>query len=418
MHKEHFADNYYYRAHLIHDLRPYICTYKECRTPGQLYDSRKDWIQHEDRNHRRVFRCPEHEDQSFGTLAEYEQHIRVQHDQNASAHEGLFANHLAESTQLKSDRCCPVCSLALETAQMMQSHIALHLERLSLFSMPRSVGDDVGSQAIGSENAVLDIEGSGAEDLDVQLTFSDDGNSIVCNEVEVDEAEGNDDLYQHCLEFENFGMEVNPVSMATMLKEVEKIDRLLEKDDPGSLASMADLALEYFYEGKLNEAEKLQVHVMQTHKRVLGDEHADTLKSMSDLAKTYRKGAREDEAASLQLHVMETRKRIFGDEHPDTLKSMAKLAYTYYVQDRFEEAERLLLQVVDIRKRSLGDGHPQTLASIMDLATTYSVLGRGHDAEKLREHVTRTRKRTFSKDHPDTIESMVSPTNTSVPGPV
>ncbi|KAL9616861.1 MAG: hypothetical protein Q9160_008317 [Pyrenula sp. 1 TL-2023] len=41
-----------WKAHIIHDLRPYICTYEHCRTSSQLYDARKDWIQHENSVHR------------------------------------------------------------------------------------------------------------------------------------------------------------------------------------------------------------------------------------------------------------------------------------------------------------------------------------------------------------------------------
>ncbi|KAI7778760.1 hypothetical protein LA080_001827 [Diaporthe eres] len=44
--KEILADKAW-KAHLIHDLRPYICTYEDCKSPTQLYDSRQDWVQHE-----------------------------------------------------------------------------------------------------------------------------------------------------------------------------------------------------------------------------------------------------------------------------------------------------------------------------------------------------------------------------------
>ena len=36
-----------------------------------------------------------------------------------------------------------------------------------------------------------------------------------------------------------------------------------------------------------NEAEKLQVQVMETRKRVLGDEHLSTLTSIANLASIY-----------------------------------------------------------------------------------------------------------------------------------
>ena len=44
----------------------------------------------------------------------------------------------------------------------------------------------------------------------------------------------------------------------------------------------------YYKEGRWKEAEELVVQVMETRKRVLGEEHPDTLSSMANLASTYR----------------------------------------------------------------------------------------------------------------------------------
>jgi hypothetical protein len=76
------------------------------------------------------------------------------------------------------------------------------------------------------------------------------------------------------------------------------------------------------------------MQVMQTKKRVLGDEHPDTLNSMHDLAGTYASQGRWKEAEELQVQAMQTRKRVLSDEHPDTLKSIISLAETYASQGR------------------------------------------------------------------------------------
>ena len=51
---------------------------------------------------------------------------------------------------------------------------------------------------------------------------------------------------------------------------------------------MGNLARTYSQQGKLNEAEKLEVDVMELRKRLLGAEHPDTSTSMTNLAGTYR----------------------------------------------------------------------------------------------------------------------------------
>jgi hypothetical protein len=55
---------------------------------------------------------------------------------------------------------------------------------------------------------------------------------------------------------------------------------------------MNNLALTFGNQGRWNEAEKLHVVVMETTKRVLGDEHPDTLSSIANLASTFRNQGR------------------------------------------------------------------------------------------------------------------------------
>ena len=62
---------------------------------------------------------------------------------------------------------------------------------------------------------------------------------------------------------------------------------------------------------------------------------------MANLASTFQNQGRWDEAEKLQVVVMETTKRVLGNEHPDTLTCMADLAATFQNQGRWDEAEKL-----------------------------------------------------------------------------
>ncbi|KAI4087290.1 MAG: hypothetical protein L6R37_008337 [Teloschistes peruensis] len=119
----------------------------------------------------------------------------------------------------------------------------------------------------------------------------------------------------------------------------------------------------YFDEGRWKEAEELQVQVMETRARVLGEEHPDTLTSMANLASTYRDQGRWKEAEGLDVQVMETRARVLGEEHPDTLTSMANLAYTWTSQSRNEEAISMIGKGFELQRHSLGPDHPHTVSS-------------------------------------------------------
>jgi ATP/maltotriose-dependent transcriptional regulator MalT len=95
----------------------------------------------------------------------------------------------------------------------------------------------------------------------------------------------------------------------------------------------------------LEEAEKLELQVMETRKAKLGADHPHTLTIMANLAWTYRSQGRWEDEEKLEIQVLETSKAKFGADHPDTLTGMANLASTYRGQGRWEEAEKLMVQV-------------------------------------------------------------------------
>ncbi|KAF2728035.1 hypothetical protein EJ04DRAFT_391812, partial [Polyplosphaeria fusca] len=74
---------------------------------------------------------------------------------------------------------------------------------------------------------------------------------------------------------------------------------------------------------------------------------------IANLGVSYSMQGKEDKAEPLKKRVMETRKRVLGDEHPSTLTSIANLASTYRNQGRWAEAEQLEVQVMETRKRVL-----------------------------------------------------------------
>jgi hypothetical protein len=71
------------------------------------------------------------------------------------------------------------------------------------------------------------------------------------------------------------------------------------------------------------------------------------------------------------VQVLQTRKRVLGDDHPYTLIGIANLAVRYRMQGKWKEAESLEVQVIQTRKRVLSDEHLDTLASMHNLAATY-----------------------------------------------
>lgn len=80
--------------HIFKDIKPYVCTFADCRTPDRLYDSRREWFFHETTEHHRV----------------------------------AFV--------------CALCKDTLKSSKQYERHVACHLEELALFALPRTEMDD------------------------------------------------------------------------------------------------------------------------------------------------------------------------------------------------------------------------------------------------------------------------------------
>ncbi|EKM76770.1 hypothetical protein AGABI1DRAFT_108612 [Agaricus bisporus var. burnettii JB137-S8] len=171
--------------------------------------------------------------------------------------------------------------------------------------------------------------------------------------------------------------------------------------DPEQMASsvLSGLALVYSEQGQWNEAEALEVVVMEKRRQLLGDDHPDTLTSMANLAATYRSQGKWNEAEALEVVVMEKTKQLLRDDHPDTLTSMANLALTYSDQGKWNEAEALEVVVMEKRKQLLRDDHPDTLTSMANLAATYRSQGKWNEAEALQVVAMEKRKLLLRDDH-------------------
>jgi tetratricopeptide (TPR) repeat protein len=186
---------------------------------------------------------------------------------------------------------------------------------------------------------------------------------------------------------------------------VETKKKMVGPEHPNTLKSINNLASTYRNQGRWEEAETLEVQVLEIIKRVLGPEHPNTLKSINNLASTYRNQGRWEEAETLGVQVLEMRKRVLGPEHPDTLISMGNLALKYWDQGRWEEAETLEVQVLETEKRVRGAENPGTLTSMNNLAFTWKKQGRYSNALQLMEECVQLRTRILGKNHPDTLSS-------------
>ncbi|KAJ5738012.1 hypothetical protein N7493_001167 [Penicillium malachiteum] len=151
---------------------------------------------------------------------------------------------------------------------------------------------------------------------------------------------------------------------------------------------------------------ELQLYLMETRKKVLGEGHADTLEGMDQLAFYLMINQQIDEAEKLQTQVIKTRKITSGTNDAKRLSSSSRLAMILRSQKRLPEAEKLLVEILEHMRSHLGNTHAATVEAMQVLAKVFSAQRRLDKAEQLCTEVMKTRKRVLPENHPDTLLPM------------
>lgn len=311
-------------------MRPYICTYEDCKNPDQLYDTRLDWIQHENSSHRTVWRCPEHQGQPFASVVDYQAHLSDGHV--ASGNE-IPTNLIraSESVLAVSERCCPVCAFSCETAKTLHKHIALHLERFALFSLPRSVGED--DDEANSQNVNIADDSSRGD--------SGDNGEALSNMEEDDNDDGYPSGSAAGIARRRWKLVLDRICHDQLGFDREVRFRIA-RSFRSPLRSMHETAASYVVQGRLREAEDLYAEILETRRRAFGSQHPSTLTSMSELAFVYEQEGLKRKADELRNEVAQGRARL---SVLNPLTSAANLAVPYRNQDQLQEAEELELRL-------------------------------------------------------------------------
>ena len=79
---------------------------------------------------------------------------------------------------------------------------------------------------------------------------------------------------------------------------------------------------------------------------------------MDNLAGIYIKEGKLAEAEALQLRALDTFKEVLGADHPDVAICLDNLADLYTLEKRYKQALRRCEDALEIAEKSLGKEHP------------------------------------------------------------
>ena len=159
------ARQQWYR-HVFRDLQPYLCTFEECSTPDDIYESRHRWFHHEMKIHRRSWICRGHCEREFHSYDKFKEHIQTS-TSNTISNEQLptFVDMCASPVSVTAEQECPLCRELITGTKQCEKHIGRHLEETALFALPVSLLGDWEDSESDERSA-----GSGEEALDINLS--------------------------------------------------------------------------------------------------------------------------------------------------------------------------------------------------------------------------------------------------------
>jgi hypothetical protein len=158
------------RRHVLQDLRPYVCTFKDCSL--RLYSSRREWFEHEIVNHRRSWHCDKCS-KSFPVSRAFREHASVCQTLITENQLDALTIKAEQSVKKLSPADCPLCDewnkslVALNpgmenlvvTLDQFEKHLGKHQEKISLFALPRTLDENEESE--GKSNvAAADVDNS------------------------------------------------------------------------------------------------------------------------------------------------------------------------------------------------------------------------------------------------------------------
>ena len=173
----------YLRKHVFEDIRPYVCTFKNCRQSNHLFDNQHDWFEHEQEVHRREWFCSPC-NKVLDTHASFLEHVE-------GAHPGLQTILERCERPIQSRQACPFCG-DICLPRHLQKHLGYHMQSIAIFVLKPFEGDDgeddpswllfdeedASSSDKGEHTSVQSVAGSKSQQKAVKYTTDADRQTV------------------------------------------------------------------------------------------------------------------------------------------------------------------------------------------------------------------------------------------------
>lgn len=179
----------------------------------------------------------------------------------------------------------------------------------------------------------------------------------------------------------------NDKNKGDMVGSRERLDEVFELVEAGGVServrinALTKLAIAMARTGQLAEARPRFEEVLAWNLQEHNEDHVAVLDARYNLATILSMMGHAEEVLEIDLAVLASRRRILGDEHPSTSHSFLGVGAGLIELGRAVEAEPYLVQAVEGNEKSLGAEHLETLNARGALGKCLRVQGRLEEAD-------------------------------------
>lgn len=167
----------------------------------------------------------------------------------------------------------------------------------------------------------------------------------------------------------------------------------LGENDALTLASMLQLGLAYYGQGRHAEAEPLLSHVVAQQKQHFAVESNSRLSAMRVLGWNYEAMEEYDQAIRLYEECLKIARSTVGDTHVSTGTALYSIGCGNLVQNRYEEAQKWFEKALQLARQNYGEDHGLLADFTSCLGLAHLLQGHYSQAEPLlKESVVRFRR--------------------------
>jgi tetratricopeptide (TPR) repeat protein len=191
-------------------------------------------------------------------------------------------------------------------------------------------------------------------------------------------------------------------------RALEIFEKWAGPDSPAACGQLQGLAVAYWLQGNVVDAEKLYRRALTGWERTLGPDHPQLGWALYPLADLYLDQGRLQEAEPLVLRFIAITEQTLTHDHPLAVAAPRLLARVRCMQGRLAEAETMGLQALARAEKVQGPGHYNVAYSLVALSEIYQKQGRYEDAEQSlkRSLAVGEYYNSVGPDHPESLKAV------------